>query len=164
MKKQIDSRQLNYFKFRFTATMITLAIAVLLLCLAGITLSILRIIDEGIHGFGDALKSPFLILICLFGIIIVVAMLIRSRYIVTEKDFITQFGFIKSRFAIKTITSILLDTEKKKLTVYMGEEYFVVTTNPEWNNDLVQALRSVNKDIDFSFTMTDSSLSKNKKD
>ncbi len=135
--------------------MIVLACAVIALCLAGIALSILRIINEGIHEFADALKSPFLIAICIFGIVIVVALLIRSQYVITDEHFITQFGLIKSKFAIKDITSIILDTDSRKLTVYMGEEYFVVTTNPEWNNDLVQALRERKPEIDFSFTLTE---------
>ena len=66
-----------------------------------------------------------------------------------------QFGIIKSKFSVADFTSILLDTDSKKLTVYMGEEFFVVTTNPEWNNDFVQALREVKPDIEFSFTLTE---------
>lgn len=56
---------------------------------------------------------------------------------------------------MEKLTSILLDTDTKKLTVYMGEEFFVVTTNPTWNNDFVQALREVKPDIEFSFTLTE---------
>lgn len=66
-----------------------------------------------------------------------------------------QFGFIKSKFPIEKFTSVLLDTDSKKITVYMGEEFFVVTTNPEWNNDFVQALREVKPDIEFSFTLAE---------
>ena len=56
---------------------------------------------------------------------------------------------------MEKLTSILLDTDTKKLTVYMGEEFFVVTTNPTWNNDFVQALREVKPDIEFSFTLAE---------
>jgi hypothetical protein len=62
---------------------------------------------------------------------------------------------IKSKFPVKEITSILLDTDSHKLTVYMGEEYFVVTTSPEWNNDLVQAIRAKNPEVEFTFTLSD---------
>ena len=155
MKKQAVPQNQKSFKFILTPLMIVLSCAVILLCLAGIALSVYRIIKEGIHGFTDALKSPFLIAVCLFGIVVVVALLIRSQYIVTDEHLITQFGIIKSKFAIQDITSILLDTDSHKLTVYMGEEYFVVSTNPEWNNDLVQALRERKPEIDFSFTLTE---------
>lgn len=134
--------------------MIALAIAILVLFTAGIALSVFRIMKYGVNEFSDVLKSPLLIAICLFGIVVVTAMLIQSRYVITKDMFITQFGFIKSKFAIRDFTSILLDTDSKKLTVYMGEEFFVVCTDPNWNNDFVQALRDVKPDIEFSFTLT----------
>ena len=162
MKKQDAPQEAKKFKFRFTPVMIVLSIAVILLCIAGVALSVWRIAKEGIQEFSDALKSPFLILICLFGIVIVVALLIRSQYIVTEKEFITQFGFIKSKFPIEKFTAVTLDTDTRKLTVNMGEEFFVITTNPQWNNDLVQALREVKPDIEFSFTMTEGNNSDKK--
>ena len=157
MKKHSISQGTKIFKFQFTPLMIILACSVILLCIAGIVLSALRIADEGIHGIGDALKSPFLILICVFGIAIVLGLLIRSRYVVTEKNLITQFGFIKSKFPIENITSLLLDTDTQKLAVYMGEEFFVILTNPKWNNDFVQAIRSVKPDVEFSFTLAEPS-------
>ena len=80
-------------------------------------------------------------------------MLIRSQYVIEDELFIMQFGFIKSKYNVKDITSILLNTDTHKLTVYMGEQYFVVTVNPEWNNDFVQAIREINPDIEFSFTL-----------
>ena len=136
--------------------MILLACAVLVLCSIGIALSIWRLIkSNGVHNFGEALKSPFLILICLFCIAVVISLLISSQYAVTNEHFIMQFGFIKSTYPIKDITSVLLNTDNQKLTVYMGEEYFVATVNPQWNNDLVQALRKVNPDIEYSFTLAD---------
>lgn len=142
--------------------MVLLAVASLLLCAAGIALSVWRIVKGGIQGFNDVLKSPFLIAICLFGIVIVTAMLIRSRYVITQDTLITQFGFIKSKFPVAEFTSVLLDTDSKKLTVYMGEEFFIVTTNPEWNNDFVQALREVKPDVEFSFTLTEGKDEKKK--
>jgi hypothetical protein len=155
MKLEHAPHEAKIFKFRFTPLMIALAIAVIVLCTAGTALSIWRVVKYGIRNFNDALKSPFLIAICIFGIVVVIAMFIRSRYVITQDTLIMQFGFIKSKFAIEKFTSVLLDTDSKKLTVYMGEEFFVVTTNPEWNNDFVQALREVKPDIEFSFTLAE---------
>ncbi len=155
MKKQSAPQEAKYFKFLFTPLMVILAIAVLILCAGGIALSVWRITQEGIHGLSDALKSPFLIAICIFGIVVVTSLLIRSRYIVTKDTLTTQFGIIKSKFSITDFTSVLLDTDSKKLTVYMGEDFFVVTTNPEWNNDFVQALREAKPELEFSFTLTE---------
>ena len=160
MKKINAPQEAKNFKFKFTPLMLILAYTVIALCIVGIVLSVLRITKYGIHEFRDILKSPFLILICAFGIVVVISMLIRSRYVVIGEEFITQYGLIKSKFHIKSFTSVLLDTDSRKLTIYMKEEFFVVTTNPEWNNDLVQAIREVNPDIEFSFTLADN----NKKD
>ena len=155
MKKNPAPQEAKYFKFRFTPLMIVLAIAILVLFTAGIALSVWRIAEHGINEVTDVLKSPLLIAICLFGIAVISAMLIQSRYVITKDTFITQFGFIKSKFAIRDFTSILLDTDSKKLTVHAGEEFFVVCTDPNWNNDFIQALREVKPDIEFSFTLTD---------
>ena len=155
MKNQSAPQEAKYFKYRFTPLILVLAIAVIILFIGGIALSAWRIAKEGIHGVSDVLKSPFLIAICIFGIVVVISILIRSRYIVTQDTFTTQFGIIKSKFQIQNFTSVLLDTDNRKLTVYMGEEFFVVTTNPAWNNDFVQALREAKPDLTFSFTLTE---------
>ena len=155
MKKTDAPQEAKYFKFKFTPAMLILAYSVIALCIIGIILSAIRIYTFGIHDFNDMLKSPFLILVCVFGIVVVISMLVCSRYIVTNEEFVSQFGLIKSRFHTKSFTSVLLDTDTHKLTIYMKEEFFVVTTNPEWNNDLVQALREVNPDLEFSFTLAE---------
>ncbi len=155
MKKSSVPQEAKFFTFKFTLLMWILAGAALLLCVAGTALSIWRIAVEGIHSFGDVLKSPLLIAISLFGIVLIVALLIRSGYAVKDGQFIIQFGLLKNRFPIEKITSILLDTDTHKMTIYMGEEYFVVTTDPTYNNDLVQAIRELNPSVEFSFTLAE---------
>lgn len=162
MKKQSAPQEATSFKFRFTPLMLALSVLVLLLFGGGIAISVWRITKTGVHSFNDVLKSPFLIAICLFGIVVVVAMLARSRYTVTKNELVMQFGLIKSRFPVEKFTSVVLDTDAQKLTVYIGEEFFVVTTNPAWNNDFVQALRAVKPEIEFSFTLTEGKSEKKK--
>ena len=155
MKNTNPPQETNTFKFQFTKLLIGIAVAIYTLCVLGIVLSIIRIVQNGIHGLIDVLQSPFLILICLFAIALLTAMLIHSCYKVTDTDLVIEFGFIKSSYPLSKITSILLDTDTHKLTIYMGEEYFMVTTNPEWNNDLVQAIRAKNPEVEFTFTLSD---------
>lgn len=140
--------------------MIALAIAALILCILGIAISVYRIIVYKLREPTDYLTSPLLIGICLLCIVVVVALLIRSRYIVTNEHYITQFGIIKSKFPIKEITAVVLDTKTNKLTVRVGEQYSVLSLSPEWNHDFVQALRDVNPNIDYSFTTDTSSEEK----
>ena len=80
----------------------------------------------------------------------------NESYIVTNEYFITQFGFIKSKFPIKDLTSIILNTDTNKLTVYMGEQqYFILSIDPSWNDNFVAALRKANPAIEFSFTLAE---------
>ena len=136
--------------------MIALAITVILLCLVGIVISVYRLIKfGGVDGFTDALKSPLLIAICLFCIVTVIALLVKSQYIVDETHYTTQFGFIISRFPIKDITALVLDMDTKKLTVYIGEQFSVLSLSPAWNDEFIAALRAVKPEIDFSFTLAE---------
>ena len=109
----------------------------------------------GIHNFSDALQSPFLIAICIFCIILVTSVLIKSEYIVTDTHFISQYGFIKSKFAIKEITAIVLDSDTKKLTVRFQEQFIVINTSSLWNEDFIRSLLTVNPNIDYSFTLAE---------
>lgn len=163
MKKSNEPKQAKYFKYKFTKLMIVVAIAGILLCLAGIGLSVYRLIEYGIRGFSDAVSAPLMIGISLFCLAILISLLIKSQYVVTSEYYITQFGFIKSKFPIKDITSIVLDTNTNKLTVYVGEEYSVLSLSPAWNHEFTQALREVNPKIDYSFTLTENDDKKDKK-
>jgi len=109
------------------------------------------------------LQSPLLIAISLFCIVIIIALLVKSQYIVDDTHYTTQFGFVISRFPIKDITALVLDMDTKKLTVYMGEQFSVLSLSPEWNDEFIAALRAVNPDIEFSFTLADKEKDEPKK-
>ena len=84
-----------------------------------------------------------------------ITVLAKSQYLIDEKLLIVQYGVIKTKIEIKTITSILLDTDTKKMTLYMGEEYFVLSLPEADNHEFVQAIRKNNSDIEYSFTLSD---------
>lgn len=157
MKTNSTPKKAKYFKYQFTPMLIILSIAVILLCLAGMVVSIYRIAKFGISDAFELLKSPLLILICIFCIATMVSVLVKSQYIVDETYYTTQFGFIKSKFPIKDITKLELDTDTQKLTVYVGEQFSVLSLSPEWNHDFVTAIREVNPDIEFTFTLPETS-------
>ena len=153
MKK--ETQKSVCFKIKFTKTIYLLCVAIFLLCTAGVSISVWRICRFGINGFSDALKSPFLIAICLFCIVLVVCILIKSQYCVDDNYLITQYGFVKSKFAVKDMTSMLLNTDTMKLTIHFNEQFIVLSTQREWNERLVRALLKINPNIDYSFTLTD---------
>ncbi len=155
MENRKQPTKAKYFQYQFTKTMIVLAVAVILLCIAGIAVSAYRLITFGIRDLLDVLQSPLLIGVCVFCIVLVVAILVKSQYVVDGTYYVTQFGFIKSKFLIKDITALELDTDTKKLTVRVGENFSVLSLNEKWQDEFIAALREVNPDIDFTYTLTE---------
>lgn len=155
MKQKKEETKIYRFPFKLGKLTVALCILALILCVVGVTLSIWRISNEGINGITDALRNPFVILVCLLCALIITALLIKSQYVVDETNFTTQFGLIKSKTPVKSITAIEEDREKGRLTMYFGEDFSVVAVKKEWNDDFIHALLQVNPEIDYSFTMTE---------
>ncbi len=154
MKKK-EKQQFKKFPYKLSPIMWILAFGVIALCLAGIVISVYRIVKFGLAQTTDYLQSPLIIAVSLFGIAVVVGILCKSEYAVGKDTFYTRFGFIKSSFPIKEVTSMILDTDEKKLTVYFGEQFMVLSMNPSWNDDFIQAMREANPEIEFSFTLAE---------
>ena len=143
------------FPYRFTKAMLTLCIVALVLCAVGIGVSVYRIVRFGVKDFNDFIRYPFLVVICVFAIAVVIALLVRSQYVVTDTYLSSNFGFLKSKVEVKKITAIVCDTQEDKATVYLGEEFFVLTLPKGENEKLAAALCAVNDKIDYSFTLTE---------
>ncbi len=154
MKKQ-DNTQNKYFKITFSKLIYVLIVGVILLCCASIFVSLRQIVRFGLTGFADYLKYPLLILISLFCIAVVISMLIKSQYVVNKQHLISYYGFIKSRFPVQDITTMVLDTDTKKLTVRFGEQFIVLNMNFTWKEEFIRALLEAKPEIDYSFTMAE---------
>jgi hypothetical protein len=50
-----------------------------------------------------------------------------------------------------------LNTDTYKLTVFIGEQYSVLSLSPEWNDEFITAIRAVNPNIEFTFTLAEKS-------
>ena len=152
MEKKTAPQAAKYFKYKLTKGMIAVAVAILAVAAGGIALSTYRLIKSSLSEVTDFITHPLLILASLFCIVLTVSILCKSQYIVTDKEYIMQFGFIKSAYPIKDITKAVYDTDKKKLTVFVGEEFSVLPLCADWQDEFVQALREVKPSIDYSFT------------
>ena len=153
MKKENNALEKKIFRFKFnTATLIFIILGILL-CIAGIVTSVFRIIKEAPNGITEILQSPLLIAVCLFGLVVLLSMLIRSRYEIDEKNLTLRFGIIKSQTPINTITAIEMDKDDNKLSIFVGENYSVVLVNKEWNESFVAALQEINPKIEYSLVM-----------
>lgn len=154
MKKQSTGKSPQIFKIKLSTTMLLLCVAVFILCATGVGLSVWRIRKFGVNGFNDVIKYPFLIAVCLFCVVLMIALLIKSQYMVDDTFVYTQYGFIKSRFTITDVTAIVYNTNNKKLTVNFGEEYTILSVDPTWQEQFVRAMLDVKPEIDYSFTLT----------
>ena len=156
MKQSSSTNNVKTFPITFPISIILVAVAVLLLCVASIVVSVLQIISKGVNEFSDVLKYPFMLAISVFCIVLVISILIKSQYVVNDTHFVSQFGLVKSKTEIKTITSIILNTETQKLTMYFGEEFTVLSFTKDYNEEFVRALLDVNPKISYSFVTPDS--------
>ncbi len=155
MKNNLSS-EAKCFPIKFNKKILLLCIGVFLLCTAGIVVTVFRIVKNGgLHGFTDFLKFPFLIAVCVFCIVLIACLLAKSQYIVDNGYIVTQFGFVKSKYALKEITSISLDRTEHKLTVNAGESFMVLSVSPDWQEDFATAIIKANPDIEFSYTLTE---------
>ena len=146
------------FRFRFSPLMLALFAAMLALCAAGVGLTTWQFV-----GFlGGDISSPYqwlkfilLYLVSVLLAVLLIAMLVRSRYVVTDKELILQFGFIKSRYKLSKIYSVRLFKGSRKLTVYFDDfktEYTVIVVKEEWYDAFVKALVKRNTRITYDFT------------
>ena len=156
MKNKPQKNQAETFRYKLNPTMLLLCVLVLLLCVAGISITVYRmVLHGGILTPNDFLKYPFLIAVCVFCIVIIISLLIKSQYLVTDAELITQFGFIKTKYPVKAITEIDHDRDTNKLTVKFGEQFCVLSCISEWTDDFVHAILKANPNIEYSYTLTE---------
>ncbi|MDE6058579.1 MAG: PH domain-containing protein [Clostridia bacterium] len=168
-KKQKDVLPDEIFKFKFSNLMLGLLVLLLVLCAAGIGLTTWQFVDflkSDLSVPYDWIKYILLYLVSILLAVIVIAMLIKSRYIVTEKQLIMQFGIIRSRYAIKDIYSVRLFRGSNKLTVYFDDyktKFMVIVVKDSWYSDFVEALTKRNEKISFDFITPEEERDQKKK-
>ena len=150
-----EKQNQTVIKIKFSKKILILSALVYILCAVGTAVSIWRVCRYGIHGFSDVLKYPFLIAVCVFCVTLVTSVLIKSQYVIKDGNLITQYGFIKSKFPAKDFTSMTLNTDEKKLTIYSGEQYMIISVSPTWVHEFTKALLDINPKIEYTFTLTD---------
>lgn len=145
------------FPFRFSQTMIAVFCLLLVLCAAGITLTTWQLVTF----LGGDISSPWkwmqfslMYLVCVLLTVLVAAMLIRSQYVVTDKELIMQFGLIRSKYALNKIFSVRYFKGSGKLAVYFDDfrsNYTIIVVKESWYGDFVKALQERNEKIRFDF-------------
>ena len=157
---------MKYYKFRFTNLILGLLWAALALCAAGFIWNIIRFLQTGADGVYQWLQYGILFFTTVFFAALIISMFICSRYTITDKQLITQFGFIRSKYDIANITSIHLFRGAGKLAVYFNDnKYMVIVVKSEWYDDFIKELLQRNDKIGFSFSTAEEEeeIKKNKK-
>jgi len=151
-----ENQQNQIFPIKLSKLVIALSIACIALCIAGIGVTIYRIIlIGGLHDVSDYLKYPLLILVCIFCIVVVVSILVRSHYAVEDKKLITRIGIVKSTYEIKDFTALTLDLKTDKLSIYQGKEFFVLKLQKAWKDDFIRALLTVKPSLEVTYDFAD---------
>ena len=160
------------YKFRFTPMMIAIFCLGIALCAACFALTTWQFVEfvRGIRGeitsAWEWIKYILLYFVSVFLAVLLIAMLVRSRYILTKKRLITQFGIIFSKYEIKKIRSVCLVSGTKKLNVYFDDfknHFITIVVKEEWYDDFIKTLTSINERIEFDFTAPENNEGKKKK-
>ncbi|MGN1077925.1 MAG: hypothetical protein ACI4ST_05375 [Candidatus Gallimonas sp.] len=170
MKKPIGAAEgaAKRYPFKFTPAMIAVFCLGLALCAACFALTTWQFV--GFLQSGD-LSSPYewikyilLYFVSVFLAVLILAMLIRSEYVITDKFLITRFGVIRSRYEIKKIFSVCLVSGTNKLNVYFDDfktKYMTIVVKSAWYDDFIRTLCEKNERIEFDFASVENG--KNKK-
>lgn len=165
-------KPIKTYKFRFSPLMITVFALGIALCAACFALTSWQFIEFLGGKRGDMtlawewLKYLLLYIASVLLAVLLIAMLIRSRYMITEKHLVTQFGIIFSKYEIKKIRSVCLTVGTKKLNVYFDDfknRFITIVVKEEWYDDFIGTLTSVNDRIEFDFTSPENDKKENKK-
>lgn len=143
------------FKYKFSKPITALSYVACALCAVGFIFNILSLIYRDVSTAKN-LAYPIIQYTLMFGVtvflfIVLISMLINSYYAIKGDKLISCFGIIKSKFEISDITTLLLDRNTNKLTVYFkNNNFIVIKICDEWQSEFIDAMCEANKQIEFS--------------
>lgn len=164
-----ETAPVKTYKFKFSSLMIAVFALGLALCAACFALTTWNFIDflkGDISSPYEWLKFILLYFVSVLLAVLIIAMLIRSRYVITDKLLIMQFGLIRSKYEIRKIYSVLLLSGSKKLNVYFDDfktKYMTIVVKEEWYDDFIKTLTSRNERIEFDFSTAEDEINGKKK-
>ncbi len=156
MEKNKPTRKV--YPFQFSLLLLALAVLGLALCAAGIGLTtwqLVRALLGGAPSAYECITYALMYFVSVLLAVILISMLICSRYVLTEDTLILQFGVIRQKFEIKKICSVHLFKGAKKLAVYFDDyhtKYIVIVVKEIWYDDFVRELTARNERVEFTFS------------
>lgn len=151
------------FKLKFNKFYFLAALGGILLCIAGFALNLWRCLkNDGFSDFYTSLQYIIIFAVTVFAPVLLISVLFFSKYEITDKEFITRFGFVKSKFPIADMTSIVYNEEKCSLTIHTAESFMVFRLEREWQKEFIDELKARNKNLLYNETDTAAGTPKNK--
>jgi hypothetical protein len=152
------------FKYKFSKLIMVLIYVGMALCVVGFALNLYVAITKGISSaanpFYPILQYTLMFFITIVLFVILLSIAISSYYSIDDKNFVTSFGLIKSKYAISEIDVITLDRKTNKLSVtFLNGNYIIIVVNEEWYNQFIESLIAVNPKIEYAINSEE-----NKKD
>lgn len=143
------------FRFRFSALLLTVMCVGLALCAACIALTTWQLIDflsvDGKNLY-DWIKFSLMYFVAALLAVLLLAMLIKSQYVFTEKELVLQFGIVKSKYEIAKIYSAKLFKKSYRLVVYFDDfqtKFMNIVVREEWYEEFIKELGMRNEKILF---------------
>ncbi len=150
-----NSKNNVYFPARLPVTIVIACIGVMLLGLGGMALSVWRLIAFPVRDVWDTVKDILILPIGGFCAVTPLTVVLRSGYTITDKRLTQRFGIFRTQYDIRDISSMVLNSESKKLTVYFQGQAIVPMIAPDTNEAFSRAILTVKPDIDYGFTLAD---------
>ena len=147
------------WRFRFSAPVLALLCLGIAFAAAGFALTTWQFVEFVRGGeLGSVLewcKYALLYLVSSALFVVMLAAVIRSEYILTEKKLILVFGVIRMGYPIESIVSVHLFQGARKLAVYFDSEktrYTVIVIKEAYYDEFVRLLLKRSERIGFSFS------------
>ena len=139
------------FRFRYSPLVWVLLSVVLIICVIGLSLNILNIIE---YSFAKGYKLFSYIALCVmtgFVIVFVLSVFIYGRYVIKKHALYTYFGFIYTKTDIKDIVQITHFKKSDKLVLYFSDQkYSVIVISPTEYERFILELRKENPQIIYT--------------
>ena len=147
------------YKFRFSTLTRIVLIAGLALCLAAIALTTWQLSDflraGNLSVALEWLKFALLYFVSGALAVLLVAALVRSEYVLTNRTLTLALGFVRTKYAVSAIVSVHHFKGANKLVVYFEDEknkYLAIVIRESLYETFIKDLLSRNERIAFSFS------------
>ncbi len=162
--KILYTGDMKKFKFLFTKTIYAIFTLALLLCAAGIAISIYRIVAGGINSPFDWIGVAIMMVACVLLGVIIVTMFFCSNYSVDKKYLSLRLGIIRTRYALENVSSVHLFEGAGKLAVYFKDgRYVAIVIERNQFDAFVKEISEKNEKIGFSYSTAEEEEEINKK-